>query len=77
MTRTSKWEVKLTNHIYIDNRYKKVEKQGYCCICGSKTNMMVSNTDYVCNGFGNGGLNPGSDAFCHLLYLKRRRRRNA
>lgn len=55
--------------------YKYERTQSYCCICGSLTNMKL-NQDYLCNGFGLGGLNPSSDAFCHNLYQKKRNREN-
>ena len=45
---------------------------GRCSICGSHTYMQINDSDYLCGGFGNGGLNPGSDAFCIDLYLKRK-----
>ena len=53
--------------------YRQVNEQGYCCICATRTDMKVTNTgEYLCIGFGMGGLNPGSDAFCHNLYDKRK-----
>ena len=38
--------------------------------------MMMDNIDYVCSGFGMGGLNPGSDAFCLDKYKKIRLDKN-
>ena len=52
--------------------YRRSHAGGYCCICGSLTNMIINDNDYLCEGFGMGGLNPGSDAFCIGLYLKRK-----
>ena len=51
--------------------YKQQINNGYCCICGSKTNMKL-NIDWLCPGFGMGGLNPSSNAFCHNLYRERK-----
>ena len=35
--------------------------------------MKVTNTEeYLCVGFGMGGLNPSSDAFCQNIYHKRK-----
>ena len=33
--------------------------------------MMINNRHYLCGGFGMGGLNPGSDAFCISIYIKK------
>ena len=33
--------------------------------------MQIDGKDYLCGGFGIGGLNPSSDAFCHDLYKKK------
>lgn len=52
--------------------YKRQEKAGYCCVCGSRTNMMVEGDNYLCSGYGMGGLDPSSTAFCHNIYTERK-----
>tara|TARA_R100000808_G_scaffold4949_2_gene15472 strand:+ start:5380 stop:5487 length:108 start_codon:yes stop_codon:yes gene_type:complete len=34
--------------------------------------MKMNDGKYLCSGFGLGGLNPSSDAFCFNLYRKRK-----
>ncbi len=38
--------------------------------------MKINDIDYLCSGFGMGGLNPGSDAFCLDKYKKIRLDKN-